>query len=786
MAGVEDCGAGAGQADASVPDGGPADASVADGLGRQAVPAETVAPAEAVARAEAVDPAKRVDPPADDPAQRRLLQRQVKRLEHELRQAVRALPHLRQMVEFSADGLLLLDGAFRVLDGNARLAELLQCVDGGELYHQPLERWLALPQEAAVLRQRLQALAPGQTLRMEVSVGAAAGRHLPMELEARSLRDADGLQPRWTVSLRDISERRRLESSEAMLQVQQTLIAELRRSEGRFRELVEQLPDGLAQLDAAQRLLFINPALEALLGEPAAALVGTSLERFLLPQDQAAWQRCGRALLAGRSCQLHVSIRDAQGQVRALELEVLPRCDGAGLQQGSTLLARDVSELKAARRELQRLSLSDPLTGLGNERSSRRVLREHLQQRSQLPLAVLWLDLDGFRRVNHSQGRASGDRLLCAVADQLRGWSRPGDWLARPGSDEFLVIRPGVDEQGAWAMAADLQRALACAVALPDGEGLGVGFSAGISLYPRHGAEGDALLRHAATALGRAHDSGQGLVLFYEPAFTETLRVELGLEGRLRQALDSGGLRLMYHPQFDGSGRLIGSEALARWRDGSRGEVSPGLFIPLAERTGMIQPLGRRALEEACAQQRRWLAAGLRPLRVAVNVSPRQLLGSAMAMSAIVQATLERHGLPPQLLELEITESGILPITGVSEEIERLAALGVTLAIDDFGTGYSSLESLHRLPIHKLKIDQNFTANLLSSDSARLIVRAALTMARELGMQSLVEGVETAEQADLLTGMGCDGFQGYHFARPLEAEDFAALLAERAADAAGG
>lgn len=346
------------------------------------------------------------------------------------------------------------------------------------------------------------------------------------------------------------------------------------------------------------------------------------------------------------------------------------------------------------------------------------------------------------------------------------------------GGDEFLLIRPGLSEHEAWAMVADLQRSLACGVPLPDGEGMGMGFCGGLSLYPDHGQDADTLLRQAATALGRAHDSGQGLVLFYEPAFTETLRSELGLEGRLRQALEAGQLRLVYQPQMGRDGRLIGLEALARWRDGSRGEVSPATFIPLAERTGMIQTLGRWALEEACAQQRRWQLSGLEPPPVAVNVSPRQLLAAPTAMSSLVSTALKRHQLDPGLLELEITESGILPITGVSDEIERLANLGVTLAIDDFGTGYSSLESLHRLPIHKLKIDQNFTANLLTSDSARLIVRAALTMARELGLQTLVEGVETGEQLSLLETMGCDGYQGYFFSRPLEVEACAVLLAD--------
>lgn len=724
------------------------------------------------------------DPGPQGPAELRRLRRQVRRLEYELAQAVEALPHLRQMVEFSADGLLLLDERFRLLECNSRLVDLLQQPDS-QLYQQPLEHWLALPQEVELLGSALMALEPGETLRLELQLRRGLSDDLPVELQARRLEDpatpasrpARGGRPCWSLAVRDIQERRQLQSSQALLQVQRSLIMQLSRSENRFRQLVELLSDGLALLDPQLRILYANPALEGILGRSAAGLVGTPLARFVTAQDQAGWEQLCGALLAGRSRRFRLSLRHSDGGQRFLDMEFIPRREEGRPAEGSLLLARDVSELSAARQELERLALSDPLTGLGNERSTRQFLGEHLSQRASIPLALLWLDLDGFRRVNHSHGRSSGDRLLCAVADQLRGWCRPGDWLARMGGDEFLLIRPGIGEAEAWAMVGDLQRSLACGVPLPDGEGRGMGFCGGLSLYPDHGQEADTLLRQAATALGRAHDSGQGLVLFYEPAFTESLRSELGLEGRLRQALETGQLRLAYQPQIGRDGSLIGLEALARWRDGARGEVSPATFIPLAERTGMIQALGQWALEEACAQQRRWQLAGLEPPPVAVNVSPRQLLAAPTAMSSLVSAALERHGLDPRLLELEITESGILPITGVSDEIERLAQLGVTLAIDDFGTGYSSLESLHRLPIHKLKIDQNFTANLLTSDSARLIVRAALTMARELGLQTLVEGVETSEQLALLETMGCDGYQGYLFSRPLEVEACTGLLA---------
>ncbi|MFM7312492.1 MAG: PAS domain-containing protein, partial [Cyanobium sp.] len=334
----------------------------------------------------------------------RRLQRHVRRLQYELGLAVSNLPHLRQMVEFSADALLLLDGRQRLLDCNARLAELMEVSDV-DLLQQPLEHWLALPQEARVLRNALLELAPGQPLRMEVQLHRSGGGDLPMELEARRVEGqqigADSLgslerQPCWTLALRDIRERRRLESSQAMLQVQRDLIQELQRSEHRFRELVELLSDGLATLDPDLRILYGNPALERILGVPPVALQGVPLSRFVPPEERSAWeQHCG-ALLAGQGRRLRMVLQDAAGSRHFLDMEFIPRREEGGRSEGSLLLARDVSELNAAQRELERLSLSDPLTGLGNELSTHRYLSEHLSQRASIPLALLWLDLDGF------------------------------------------------------------------------------------------------------------------------------------------------------------------------------------------------------------------------------------------------------------------------------------------------------------------------------------------------------------------------------------------------------
>lgn len=342
----------------------------------------------------------------------RRLRRQVRQLEHELAQAIGTLPHLRQMVEFSADGLLLLDDRFRLLVCNARLLELLEQQDS-QLYRQPLERWLALPEEVEQLRAALLALQPGHNLRLELQLRVDRGSGRPVELEARRLEapgDAAaqpeelGGRPCWSVAVRDIQERRKLQSSQALLQVQRSLIEELSRSENRFRQLVELLSDGLALLDPQLAILYANPALETILGQSANSLVGTPLARFVTPQDQASWEQLCGALLAGHGRRCRLTLRDAGGQQHFLDMEFIPRREEDRPAEGCLLLARDVSELNDARLELERLVLSDPLTGLGNERSTRQYLGDHLSQRSSIPLALLWLDLDGFRRVNHSHG----------------------------------------------------------------------------------------------------------------------------------------------------------------------------------------------------------------------------------------------------------------------------------------------------------------------------------------------------------------------------------------------
>ena len=715
---------------------------------------------------------------------RQRLEREIRRLRHELQAAVHVLPHLRQMVQFSGDLLILAGAGGRILEANGRLVEALG-VSQHALYGQSLQQWMPNPGQVRLLEERLAATADPVPLRMELDLQPLQGESLALELEAHPLLQQG--EARWTLALRDIGVRRQLESSEMARQVQANLLASLGSSEARYRALVSQLADGLGQIDSGTRLLFANPSLHRILAVAQGELQGRRLLEFLTPQGRGAFEQIWGAVLAGQERRITLPLLAADGRAHQVEMTLQPPSPGEA-EPGSApavgLLLRDVTDLTRALDELTALAFHDPLTGLVNLEGCRRELERRLAKAGGHPWLVLWLDLDGFRRVNHSFGREVGDALLQAVANGLRAWATPSDLLARLGGDEFVLVRelpcpaddPVALARQAEAVLGELRGALS---QLPVGDELApmaLGFSAGYSLAPLHGEQVEALLQGAATAPSRAREVAPGTALAYEPRYTTRLRREMALEARLHRALGDGALRLVYQPKYDGSGCFLGAEALLRWDDPIHGAVPPVRFVALAERTNLIHPLGQWVLEEACRQLRAWLDAGLQIPRLAVNLSPRQFELTLPPLVDQVTALLARHRLPAGLLELEITETCILPAAGVTAQVQDLAALGVRLALDDFGTGYSSLSVLNRPPLHKLKIDRSFIQHLETSDSARTIVRTALAMGRGLGLETLAEGLETAGQLAVLEALGCDAYQGYWFSRPLEVEAFEALL----------
>jgi diguanylate cyclase (GGDEF)-like protein len=390
---------------------------------------------------------------------------------------------------------------------------------------------------------------------------------------------------------------------------------------------------------------------------------------------------------------------------------------------------------------------------------------------------VLFIDLDRFKHINDSLGHHVGDELLRSVARRLVQAVRTGDTVSRLGGDEFVVVLNGVS--GPEEVSLIVQQRLIARVREPHavaGAELHVSCSIGIAMYPGDADDLDTLMRHADTAMYEAKAAGKDAARFFVPEMTERAQVRLRLETRLRQAHEQGALALHWQPRVAAQGgALIGVEGLLRWTDRELGAISPAEFVPIAEETGLIVPIGAWVIDQACAQIAAWSAAGLPAFGVSINLSARQLSDSGLV--GTVRDALQRHGVAPERLELELTESVVMEGDGAHHgRIQALRALGVAIAIDDFGTGYSSLAYLSRLPCDRLKIDRSFVHDLLGDTNARAIVRAIIGLGHTLGLTVVAEGVEREAEAALLREAGCDELQGFLYARPMPAEALAAWL----------
>jgi diguanylate cyclase (GGDEF)-like protein len=443
------------------------------------------------------------------------------------------------------------------------------------------------------------------------------------------------------------------------------------------------------------------------------------------------------------------------------------------------VLIRRYVRILRRRDERRRLrSCSDPLTGLPNELLFRERLVAAMAEarQSRRELEVLYLDFDRFRALVRAIGHAAGQELLRAVGSRLAGCLANGETLAHIGGDEFICLALNVErpEQPvgiASRLLDSLKEPFTC-YAQP----VHLTASIGIAIFPYDGEDGDALLRHAHAAMCRAKELGGNHFQFYFPQLGEYSLSPLILENHLRKAVDSQDFILRYQPQFDlRSGRIVGMEALVSWKHPEHPGLSPAEFIPLAEQTGLIQPMGEWILRVACSQNLAWQQAGLSPLRVAVNVSARQFY--RMNLVDLVQNALSATGLGPEWLELEITESLLLQdIDEAVSILKRLKALGISIAIDDFGTGYSSLSYLKMLPVDQLKLDRSFVAGLPQNPNDAAITAAVIAMAHVLQIEVVAEGVEREDQRDFLRAKGCDKLQGFLGSPPLPAEEFGRLL----------
>ncbi len=440
----------------------------------------------------------------------------------------------------------------------------------------------------------------------------------------------------------------------------------------------------------------------------------------------------------------------------------------------------DITDRKTSEERIRFLAQHDVLTDLPNRALCTERLRLALQhsKRAGLQVAVLFIDLDRFKTINDSLGHHVGDGLLQSVAARLLEAVRAGDTVSRLGGDEFVVVLNGVD--GSDEVTQIVEHRLIPLIRQPhavNGAEIHVSCSVGIALYPDDGEDIDELMRHADVAMYQAKAAGRNTSQFFNAEMTERARQRLQLESCLRRAIEDDELRLEYQPLVDArTGAVVSVEGLLRWTSAELGEVLPARFIPIAEETGLIVPVGEWVIEQACAQIARWREAGLDAFDVSINLSSLQLRAGGLLDA--LDASLRRHAIAKGVLELEITESTLMESVDANlQKLEAIRALGVGLAIDDFGTGYSSLNYLNRFPLDKLKIDRSFVRDMLDDPTDLAITRAIIGLGHTLGLRVVAEGVETEKEAAILREAGCDEMQGFLFAQPMPARDLQQWLA---------
>jgi diguanylate cyclase (GGDEF)-like protein/PAS domain S-box-containing protein len=544
-------------------------------------------------------------------------------------------------------------------------------------------------------------------------------------------------------------------------------------------EVLRSMSEAVCVLDRGFDFVSVNPAFSRMTGYGESEVIGNNASLLDSAQHTSSYYTEIRDTLQhqGRwSGEMWQMRKDGEEFLCAYECSTV--LDGSGQHALYVLVLNDITEQKRAEQELRYLANFDPLTNLPNrtllaERLSRAIVRARRQGDR---IAVLFLDLDRFKDINDSLGHAAGDRILRAAARRLQETVGPRQTVARLGGDEFTVVLEGLsaapeaDDEARGIIAAFEQPLL-----LDDSQEIAITPSIGISIYPDNAQVPTELLKQADTAMYQAKAAGRRTYARYTEAMDVSARQRATVSGALRKVLDRGELRLVFQPRLHiASSRIVSVEALLRWH-GPEGDIPPAEFIPLAEESGTILEIGEWALREACLKVAKWQRLGLPALNVSVNVSALQLLRGDFP--GVVGRVLEETGLPPESLELELTESVVMSNAPQSaDKLRALRDLGVSLAIDDFGTGYSSLAYLRRLPFTTLKIDKEFVDDLTQGSEDAAITTTVLAMARSLGLKVVAEGVETEAQLRFLREHHCDEIQGFWLAPPLEAAECPAFI----------
>ena len=626
-----------------------------------------------------------------------------------------------------------------------------------------------------VLQAWNQALETGSLFSIEHRFRTASGRVTWLHTRAVPIRGNNGRINGYVGANADIAELKKTEET-------------LRASEARFRSYFELPLVGIAVTGPDKRWWEVNDRLCEMLGYRRAQLLGKTWAELTFPgdigSDLAQFERVMSRHIDGYSFDKRFIRQDGTLLYASVSTRCVRRSNG--MADYFVTVVQDISERKQAEERAQHLAQYDVLTGLPNRTLFSDRLRQALLRagRDHRQAGVLLVDLDRFKLINDSLGHSVGDQLLRDIAARLQQCVRQCDTVSRQGGDEFAVLLPDLDPSD--DVARIVQRLLEtisqpCRV---DDRELHITCSVGISLYPRDGRSEDVLLKNADVALYRAKDAGRNGYQFYQSGATMLARERLNLESSLRHAVDRQQLELYYQPKWDfRRNAFTGAEALIRWNHPELGRLSPAKFIPIAEDSGLVLPMGEWVLGAALREISRLQSENWPDLCIAVNLSGRQFHHGDLP--GLVRTLLQESSFNPQCLELELTETMLMNNT--EENITTLRALknlGVRIAIDDFGTGYSSLSYLQRFPVDVLKIDRAFVCDLPGSTSSAAIVDAILALAHGLGLEVVAEGIETAEQAEFLRARGCDEGQGFYFGQPLALTDFHALLSDPARTAA--
>ncbi|MBF0425146.1 MAG: EAL domain-containing protein [Magnetococcales bacterium] len=545
-------------------------------------------------------------------------------------------------------------------------------------------------------------------------------------------------------------------------------------------KVFENASEGIIITDNYANILDVNPAFSEITGFSREEAIGSDPSMGKSGRhDQPFYTEMWSRLLTEGSWKGEIWDRRKDGTVYPKWVSINAVRDMWGRTLNYVGIFSDITRIKATEQRLEQLAYYDPLTSLPNRMLFRdRLVHEiELGKRQGGKLAVFFIDLDRFKHVNDTLGHAAGDMLLVEIAARITGRVRKSDTVARLGGDEFTVILSNISKESqAASIATGIIQSLQEPVKLGTSEAY-VGASIGIAIFPTDGTDFDTLTKNADLAMYRAKEGGRGAFRFFEATMDTDSNMRMKMELKLRRAVENGEFTMYYQPKFlVADRRIVGAEALVRWRDPEIGMVSPAQFIPLAEETGLIIPLGEWILNSVCHQTREWCDKGFDP-KIAVNLSASQFMLDSIA--DVIHGILEKTGLPPVNLEIEVTESMVM--VDLNKAIRTMALLremelGIT--VDDFGTGYSSLSYLKRFPLRSLKIDQSFVRDLTEDSDDAAIVSAIISMAHNLELRVVAEGVETEEQFVFLQRHGCDEVQGYLLGRPMPAEQFEQLLVE--------